>query len=278
MQIGQYNKLVISRITEHGAYLCENNQNKKDEVLLPQKYLDSDMTVGKTVEVFVYTDSEDRPVATTERPFATVGQFAFLQTVQINKIGAFLDWGLQKNLLVPFKEQKMKMFPGGIYLVYVYLDHNSGRVVASAKIDKFLGNVYPEYKRGNKVKILIYGRTPIGYQVIVENRHKGMIYSNEIFTPVEIGEQIDAYVTSVRDDGKIDLTLTAPGTLGRIEIIGQRIIAKLENGEAVPNERSGAEEISRVLECSKKDYKKAVGMLYRERRIEIDENHNISLI
>lgn len=279
IKIGQYNQLKLERFVDFGAYLvADDDQVGKTEVLLPKRYVEPEMKPGDVLKVFVYTDSEDRPVATTETPFATVGEFAFLQTVQINRVGAFMDWGLQKNLLVPFKEQKIKMFPGGIYLVYVYLDYNTGRVVASARIEKYLGNVIPEYKKDEKVKGLVIGHSEIGYQVIVDNLHRGLIYANETFKPIEIGRHLDAYVKNVRDDGKIDLTLTEPGTLGRIEKIADKIMAKLKSGELEVTDNSSPEEIKSIFQCSKKDFKKAIGLLYREHKIAIDDNNKISRV
>lgn len=281
IKTGNYNTLRIERFVEFGAYLVDPTVSPKKpqdkeirEVLLPRRYLSDEMVVGDTLKVFVYTDSEDRPVATTEKPYATVGQFAFLQAAQVNRVGAFLDWGLQKNLLVPFKEQKVKMFPGGIYLVYVYLDQTTGRVVASARIEKFLGNVLPEYVRDEKVSALVIAHPQIGYKVIVDNLHFGMIYANEIYRPLEIGQTIEAYVKNVRrEDGRIDLTLTSPGTLGRVEKIATQIIEALEAGKMHLTDQSSPEAIRDTFQCSKKDFKKAIGNLYRQHRIILDEDH-----
>jgi predicted RNA-binding protein (virulence factor B family) len=225
----------------------------------------------------VYTDSEDRPVATTEVPFAQVGEFAYLQVVEVNRIGAFVDWGLLKHLLVPYSEQKSKMHPGGVYLVYIYLDANTNRVCASAKIHKYLGNAYPEYKHGEKVNVLVYGRTPIGYQVIVDNKHKGMIYENEVYRDIQIEERLKAYVKRVREDGKIDLTLTAPGTAGRINSLSDTIMARLKAGNLTVTDKSSPDDIKAQLHCSKKDFKKTIGALYKEHQIVIAEDGKISL-
>lgn len=279
IEIGKYNNMRINRLVEFGAYLtpadCHHNNRKGDEpeVLLPMRYLTPQMHVGDILSVFIYTDSEDRPVATTETPFAIVGEFAFLQTVQVNRVGAFLDWGLPKNLLVPFKEQKVKMFPGGIYPVYVYLDQTTKRVVASARLEKFLGNVFPEYVRGEKVSALVVSKTEIGFRVIVDNLHYGIIYFNELYQPLDIGCTVTAYVKNVRrDDGKIDLTLQSPGTLGRIDKIGDSILQQLQHGALKVNDHSSPEDIKALLGCSKKDFKKAVGALYREHKIVIEED------
>lgn len=278
IKIGDYNEMRIMRFMDFGAYLSDINGDDKSEVLLPRRYVDEDMCVGDTLKVFVYTDSEDRPVATLEQPYARVGEFAFLQTIQVNRVGAFLDWGLQKNLLVPFKEQKIKMFPGGIYLVYIYLDNNSQRVVASARVEKFLGNVFPEYKKNDEVDALIIGRTSAGYQAIVDNLHRGMIYENETYQPLEIGRHVRAFVKQVREeDGKIDLTVNNPDTLNRIEHIASIIMDTLQRDTSIVNEKASSESIKDTFKCSKKDFKKAVGMLYREHKVIVDDKGIVQL-
>jgi hypothetical protein len=277
IEIGKYNKLRITRFVDFGAYLTNSEVENGLEILIPAKYLDEENVVGDELEVFVYTDSEDRPIATTDIPFAQVGEFAYLQVVEVNRIGAFVDWGLVKNLLVPYSEQKSKMHPGGVYLVYIYLDANTNRVCASAKIDKYLGNAYPEYKRGEKVEVLVYGRTPIGYQVIVDNKHKGMIYANEVYREINVEEHLTAYVKHVREDGKIDLTLTTPGTASRINSLSDLIIELLKAGRLTVNDKSSPEEIKQQLHCSKKDFKKTIGALYKEHQIAIELDGKIVL-
>lgn len=277
INIGKFNKLRVSRFTDFGVYLTDDEVDNPHEVLLPARYVDPDTVVGDEMEVFVYTDSEDRPVAVTERPFACVGQFAYLQAVQVNHVGAFLDWGLPKNVLCPYSEQKIKMHSGGIYLVYLYLDPQSHRVVASAKINKFLGNVYPEYKQGDEVDVLVIGHNEIGYQVIVDNLHRGIIYDNEVYSPLEVETRYKAYVKKVRDDGKIDLTLTAPGTAGRIEIIGEEILNRLADGTFMLTDHSSPEDVKNVLHCSKKDFKKALGHLYKQHKIVIERTGVVNL-
>lgn len=259
----------VCRFSDYGAYLTDDAVDNPAEVLLPGRYVSDDMAVGDMLDVFVYKDSEDRPVAVTEKPFVQAGEFAYLQAVQVNKYGAFLDWGLPKNLLCPFSEQKIKMMPGGIYLVYAYLDAETNRVVATAKIGKYLDNVYPDYKIGQEVQALITGHTDIGYQAIVNNLHRGMIYDNEIYSPLEIENTISAYVKNVREDGKIDLTLTAPGTVGRITKIGEKIVQMLQDGSFTLTDKSSPEDIKALLQCSKKDFKKAIGYLYKSHLITI---------
>ncbi len=268
MKIGNYNTLRVSRTSDYGIYLVDEAGH---EVLLPSRYVTEDMREGSDVEVFVYNDSEDRPVATTERPVATVGEFAFLSVKAVNQIGAFLDWGLMKDLLVPYNQQQDRMTPGRSYPVYIYFDDASKRIVASAKIGRFLGNLYPDLKRGQKVDALIYKRTPIGYACIVDNAFKGMLYSNELFRPVEIGNRLEAFVKGVRDDGKIDLTLNSDAAsrsaslAEKIETYMRRCGGSLDLGD-----HSSPEVIRFRFQCSKKDFKKALGLLLKESKIAKD--------
>lgn len=270
VNIGKYNRLPVAKIVDFGVYLDAGNGV---EILLPARYIDRELKVGDDLEVFIYTDSEDRLIATTEKPFAEVGQFAFLEVVDVNSVGAFLDWGLPKNLLVPFREQKVKMREGGIYPVYVYLDDTTKRIVASAKLDKYLGNVVPDYKRGDEVTALVWQHQPIGYRVIIDNLHSGMIYENELFRNLEVGETVKAFVKNVRDDGKIDLTLSG-NVIERVGKLADRIMehVRLNGGEATISDKSSPEEIQAKFQCSKKDFKKAIGQLFREHRITFTDN------
>ena len=267
IELGKNQDLTVRRIVDFGAYLGKEEDGV--DVLLPARYLPENTKVGDVINVFVYKDSEDRPIATTEKPFARVGEFAFLSVSAVNDIGAFMDWGLPKDLLVPFSEQKVKMRRGGIYPVYVFVDHATGRIVGSSKIEKFLGNVYPDYKPGQEVKALVYEHSEIGYKVIVDNLHRGMIYSNEIYSPIELEETVKAYVKQVRDDGKIDLTLNDK-SVRRTENLSERLLEYLSQpGNAPVSEKMSPEMIAMIFECSKKDFKKAVGHLYKERKIVI---------
>lgn len=276
IETGKIQKLTIGRMVEFGAYLHAEGDSSA-EVLIPARYLPENAAVGDRIEVFVYRDSEDRPVATTERPYALPGEFAYLQVAAVNDTGAFLQWGLPKDLLVPYSEQRSKMRRGGIYLVYIYIDHATGRIVASAKTDKFLGNVFPDYKPGQKVNILVTEHTEIGYKVIVDNLHRGIIYSNEIFKPVEVEQNMSAYVKQVRPDGKIDITLSGPAAR-RTEATAERIIEYLREQRHAPiGDKSDPELISRLFECSKRDFKQAVGHLYKAHIIIIDPEGHIHL-
>ena len=262
VNIGQYNRLAVVKRVDFGVYLDGGNGV---EILLPEKYVESSVNIGDEVDVFIYTDSEDRLIATTERPYAKVGEFAFLQVSQVNEIGAFLDWGISgKDLLVPFSEQKSRMLRGGIYPVYVYLDVATKRVAASTKIDKFLGNKVPRYKRGDNVRALVLRHEDPGYRVIVDNLFKGIIYDSDVYEAIEVGETIDAHVRQVRPDGKIDLS-PGPDAASRVKVLAEKIyyLADAANGTMPLSDSSTPEEIKSVLQCSKKDFKKAVGFLMK---------------
>ena len=265
LKIGKYNTLTVARTADHGVYLTDGAGR---EVLLPNRYVTEEMTPGKELEVFVYTDSDDRPVATTDTPYATADEFAFLQVRDVNSVGAFLDWGLPKDLLVPYSQQKSKMNAGGIYPVYIYLDAASGRVVASAKLEKFLGNVFPDYKPGDKVQALVMEHTPVGYRTIVDNRHWGMIYNSDIERPLEIQETLDCTVKNVREDGKIDLA-PAGRAAAATERLSKQIINELvlAGGKLPFSDSSTPEDIRGAFGCSKKDFKKALGHLYKGGKI-----------
>lgn len=270
LKIGNYNTLKVAREVDFGYYLATDDDR---ELLLPRKYMPEDKGIGDELRVFVYTDSEDRLIATTEVPYAVVGDFAYLQVKDVNNAGAFLDWGIPgKDLLVPYSEQKARMKQGGIYLVYVYLDDASQRVVASAKVEHFVGNVIPEYRQGQRVSALIVEHTPIGYRAIVDNRHWGMIYDNEIFRPLELESTVEAFVKSVRDDNKIDLTLS-DRAVKRVGDLSDRILEAIDaaGGELHITDASTPDEIREAFECSKKDFKKAVGHLYKEKKILLGE-------
>lgn len=270
IKIGNYNRLRVARFVDFGAYLADDSNN---EVLLPARYLPDDAAIGDEIDVFVYNDSEDRPVAVTDHPYACVGEFAFLQVAEVNRFGAFLDWGVPKHLLVPFAEQRVKMEEGGIYPVYVYLDHITNRVVASGKIEKFLGNIIPDYRPGDKVSALVWQHTPLGYKVIVDNLFQGMIYDNEIYAPLEIEQTVTALVKAVREDGKIDLTLGDKAAM-RVAGLADEILDYLDRkgGRITITDSSSPDEIKETFRCSKKDFKKALGKLYKEHKIVISDD------
>ena len=270
IKIGEYNKLTINRFVDFGAYLIDNEDN---EVLLPKRYLSGEEELDDNIEVFVYNDSENRPVATTEHPFATVGQFSLMRVKAVNAIGAFLDWGLvAKDLLVPFGEQRVRMQAGRSYIVYIYLDPSSQRIVASAKLDKFLNKNVPDYYHRQKIDVLITQQQEIGYRVIVDGKHWGMIYNNELYQQVNIGEHHMGFIKQVRDDGKIDVTLAKIEKM-RIDDVAALILDYLqENGGTMTlNDKSTPDEILRTFNCSKKDFKKALGLLYKQHRVTLGD-------
>ncbi len=270
LKIGNYNKLAVSRIVDFGLYLDAGNGQ---EILLPKRYIETLPEPGDLMDVFVYKDSENRLIATTEHPFATVGEFAYMKVKDTNKVGAFLEWGIMKDILVPYREQRSTMVKDGTYLVYIYLDDATKRIVASSKIEKFLGNLIPEYTTGDIVDALIIEHSEIGYRVIVDNLFKGMIYDNEIFSPLKIGQRIKARVKQVRPDGKIDL-YAGETNKNRIDSLSERILDVLKSSGGFINisDKSDPEEIKRTFQCSKKDFKKALGHLYKERKITINKN------
>ncbi len=268
--IGKYNELTVAREVDFGLYLKTDDGA---EVLLPARYVPSGTRVGDRLRVFVYTDSDDRPIATTEVPYATVGEFAYLRVRDVNDTGAFLDWGLTKDLLVPYSQQRSRMRRGGVYLVYVYLDHATMRVVASAKVDKFVGNVIPVFRPGDEVSALVVEHTDIGCKAIVDNLYWGMIYDNEVFRQLEIEDKVRAFVKAVRPDGKIDLTLSDRADR-RVPDLAARIFSSLTaaGGTLAMSDHSSPEQIQALFSCSKKDFKKAIGRLYREGKILIAES------
>jgi predicted RNA-binding protein (virulence factor B family) len=268
-EIGKYNVLKVVKDLDFGLYL--DGGEELGEILLPRRYVPVNCTTGDELEVFIYLDSEDRLIATTEMPEATVGEFAFLKAVEVGKIGAFIDWGLPKDLLVPFREQKAKIEKGKSYVVYVYLDDESGRIAASSKIEKYLDNLPPDYEEGQEVDLMIFDQSDIGYKAIINNAHSGMLYANEVFRNLRRGDKLKGYVKKVREDDKIDLILEKPG-YEKVDAISQSILDKLKkaNGFLDVTDKSPADEISNRFGISKKSFKKAIGALYKQRVIDIE--------
>ena len=270
MNIGEYNELRINRMVDFGAYLIDDDTH---EVLMPKRYLTPEMKVGDVINVFVYNDSENRPVATTEVPKAVVGDFALMRVKAVNKVGAFLDWGLTaKDLLVPFGEQRVDMQAGRSYIVRIYRDEASGRIVASAKLAKFLNHSEPDYYHRQRVEVLVVQRTDLGYRVIINNAHWGQIYQNETYQDVNIGDRLTAYIKQVRPDGKIDVTLAKIEKM-RVDDLADRILDYLKShgGEMALTDKSSPDDINKAFTCSKKDFKKALGLLYKQQRVTLGE-------
>jgi predicted RNA-binding protein (virulence factor B family) len=268
--IGQINRLKVLRRVSIGAYL---DGETLGDILLPNRYL-SDATVeGDEVEVFVYLDSEDRLIATTETPLAKVGDFAFMRVVATSKFGAFLDWGLMKDLLVPFREQTVKMEEDRWYVVYVYLDHETGRIVASAKINKFLDNVSPQYQQGDEVDLLIAAHTDLGYKAVINNLHSGLLYDNQIFRKLNIGQQLKGYINKIREDDKIDLLLEKPGYDKTVSLSGKVLsVIKEAGGFLDVTDKTEPERIVQLFGMSKKNFKMALGALYREHIVSLEKD------
>ncbi|MFW5753208.1 MAG: S1 RNA-binding domain-containing protein [Marinilabiliaceae bacterium] len=274
-QIGQINTLTIKDSSPHGFYL---DGGTLGNILLPARYTPESKKTGDQIKVFIYLDSEDRLVATTETPFAKVGEFALLRASAITQIGAFLDWGLSKDLFVPFREQKQKMKEGQRYLVYVYLDDATKRIAASAKIEKFLDNVSPHFKPGEKVDLTFIEATDIGYKAIINNTHTGLIYKNQASRIYEPGEHASGYIIRIRDDEKIDLS-PEPVGYQAIDGISAQLLEKLNTNRGfLPlTDQSSPEEIQLMLGISKKAFKKAIGALYKQGKIRL-ENDGIQLL
>lgn len=274
LEVGKYNTLTIVKDLDFGVYLDGGNGK---EILLPARYVPKNVKPGDEVEVFIYHDNEGRLIATTARPLAIVGEFKFMEVKSVNNTGAFLEWGLMKDLLVPFKEQKMPMREGRWYLVYIHIDHITGRIVASARVDKFLDNVMPEYTFNQEVDLLIADETDIGYKVIINNLHWGLIYYNEVFRRLEKGEQIKGYIKEVREDEKIDVSLVPLG-YQKIEGLAGVILESLKSqgGYIAVHDKSDPEVIQSLFQCSKKSFKQAVGVLYKQHIITL-ENDGIKL-
>ncbi len=265
IKIGKTNNLKVVKKVDFGLYL---DGGESGEILLPKRYVDESMEVGDELDVFIYCDSEDRLVATTEKPLIEVGEFGLLKAVEVNRVGAFMEWGLQKDLLVPFREQSQEIRVGGSYVVYAFLDNATKRIVGSTKLNKYVGNRIPRYSEGDTVDILAVHKTDLGYKVIVDNLFWGMIYNNDLFDPLSPGDRIPAYVKTVREDGKIDVTLRERGG-ERVFQLANRIMGYLRDagGEMALSDSSSPEEIKAVFQCSKKDFKKALGYLYKKGKI-----------
>ncbi|RMG87178.1 MAG: GntR family transcriptional regulator [Bacteroidetes bacterium] len=271
IETGKYNVLKSVRLSDYGMYLADE---EGQEVLLPNKYVPEDMLIGDEIEVFVYNDSEDRPVATTRKPRLIRGEFGYLKVREVNPVGAFLDWGLEKDLLVPFREQKKDMVAGRSYLVYLYLDEKTNRLVATAKIGRYFETEHIDVREGDEVRLLIAERTDLGVNVIVNNRYRGLIFNDSIHKPLRPGQKTTGWVKQVRPDKKLDITLQPQGYKQVVEPNAQHILEQLHffNGYLDLNDKSDPAEIAERLHMSKKVFKKAIGALYKQRLIRIERD------
>lgn len=265
IKIGEYNTLDILRESEQGLYLADADGN---EVLLPNRYVPEEFKIWEPIDVFVYLDNEERPVAVTDKPYVTVNNFAMLRCNQVTQHGAFLDWGMVKELFCPFKEQAFKMKAGGWYLIYCYLDEESGRLVASSKTNRFLDNKELTVQQFDEVDLIISHPSELGMNVIVNKKHHGLIYKDDIYKELSVGDQLKGIVKKVRHDNKLDITL---GQIGyrNIEPNAEKILHTLEDSDGfLPlTDKSDPNQIKDELEMSKKSFKKAIGSLYKQKLI-----------
>ena len=271
LQIGQYNQLEVLEVGIYGIILDGLDRGR---LLLPRRSVTGNVEVGQSLEVFVFLDAEGDPVPTTDRPAATVGEVAWLEVVEVNEVGAFVDWGLSKDLFIPFAEQQHALGKGRHTLVKIYLD-NQGRLAGSTRIDHWIKDEPGNLKRGEKVRVIVGDKTELGYKAVINHQSWGLLYSNELYQRIRKGQSFDAFVKRVRDDGKIDLSLTQPGfSKGKIEGISEDIIAALqENDGFLPvTDKSPPKEIYTRFKVSKKVFKQAVGALYKARRITLESD------
>jgi predicted RNA-binding protein (virulence factor B family) len=271
IKLGKFNQLEVVKKVDFGVYL---DGGESGEILLPTRYVPEGCEVGEMLNVFIYLDNEERLIATTLTPLVQVGQFAYLEVNWVNQFGAFLNWGLMKDLFVPFREQKMKMQVGRKYIVYVYVDEESYRIVGTAKVDRYLSAETLDYQEGDEVDILIQQKTDLGFKAIIENKYSGLLYDNEIFTQLHTGMRVPAYIKQIREDGKIDLMLQKPG-FEKIDSFADQLLKYInEHGGSISfTDKSDAEEIYNEFGVSKKTFKKGVGELYKKRLIVLAEDH-----
>ena len=268
IRVGEYNELEVIKELDFGIYLREGDI----EILMPTKWVPEGTKIGDFLDVFIFRDSDDRLIATTVKPMATNETFAFLEAKQVNEVGAFLYWGMDKDLFVPFREQAQRMEPGKSYVVFVYVDEETDRLVASSKLSRFIIREDVELREGDIVDLLIFSETDLGYNAIVNDLYSGLIYKNEIFEAIRIGDKMQGFVKRIREDEKIDLSLQKSG-FELVDDVKWRILKLMKEGDGfLPlNDESTPEEIKAKLQISKKAFKKAIGALYRERLVKLTD-------
>lgn len=269
IKLGEYNRLTIVKTVDFGLYLDGGDEG---EILLPSRYVPKDYQIGDELDVFLYLDSEERLVATTEKPLAQVGDFAYLEVAWVNEYGAFLHWGPMKDLFCPFREQKMRMEMGESYIVFVHIDEESYRIVASAKVERYLQKDVPPYVAGDEVDLLIWQKSDLGFKVIIDNRYQGLVYEDQVFKQIHTGDRMRGYISRVREDGKLDVTLQPTG-YEQARVFSDTLLQYLKDHGGVCDlgDKSDAEAIKRRFQVSKKTFKKAVGDLYKRHLITITE-------
>lgn len=278
LKLGDYNTLKIVKRVDFGLYLDGGDEG---EVLLPKRYVSPQMRLGDELQVFIYLDQDERIIATTEKPLAKVNEFAWLEVAWINQYGAFLKWGPMKDLFCPFREQKQRMEQGRCYIVYIKEDEETHRLMATAKVERYLTPCQPTgmeqddplpLKHGTPCNCLVWQKTDLGFKVIVGNRYQGQLYDNQLFQPLHSGNRVTAYIDHIREDGKIDLTLYPTGRQHTLDFAEELLRYLYENdGYCDLSDKSPAELIADRFKVSKKAYKKAVGDLYRRRLIMISD-------
>ncbi len=270
IEIGEFNTLKAIRRTDHGMYLGHTEQ---ETVLLPNRYVPKKLEFGDEITVFVYGDNYNRPVATTLIPFVTLNQFAVLKVKSVENYGAFMDWGIAKDLLVPFSNQYKKFEVGESHMIHLYMDDVSERLVGSAKISSFLMTEIITVKVGDEVNLMAYEKSDIGVSVIVNNMHRGLIYNDEIFHEIKLGDKFKGYVSKIRDDFKIDISLNKFG-YKKVEPNTEKILQYLQDndGKMAFTDKSDPTEIHNTFGMSKKVFKKVIGALYKQRIISINPN------
>lgn len=270
IKLGKYNQLEVVKKVDFGIYL---NGGDDGEILLPTRYVPDGCKPGDMLNVFIYLDNEERLIATTLQPLAQVDEFACLEVAWVNEYGAFLDWGLMKDLFVPFREQKLKMQKGRSYVVHVHVDEESYRIMASAKVERYLSKEMPSYAIGQELEVMVWQSTDLGFKVIVDNQFSGMLYRNEVFQPLKPGMKLQAFVKQIREDGKLDMSLHKGGPKD-VKSFSDTLLDYIKENEGYTpfNDKSDAEEIYATFGVSKKVFKKAVGDLYKKRLIVLETN------
>ena len=269
IKLGDYNRLTIVKEVDFGIYLDGGDEG---EILLPKRYVPENCKPGDELEVFLYLDQDERLIATTQHPLAKVGEFACLEVAWVNQYGAFLNWGLMKDLFCPFHEQKQRMEIGNRYVVAVFIDEESYRIAASAKVEHFFATDFPPYQPGEKVDLLVWQTTDLGFKVIIDHAYPGLVYRSQVFKSIRIGDSLQGYIMGVRPDGKIDVSLQPHGrqqTTDFAETLLQYL--KDHDGFCELGDKSDAQDIKHRFEVSKKVYKKAIGDLYRRRLITLED-------
>ena len=269
LRMGQYNRLKVIKQLDFGIYL----DGYEDEILVPKQYVPADIQIGDFLDVFIYRDSEDRAIGTTLEPYGTVGEFVYLTVTMVTSLGVFMDWGLPKDLFIPFKQQRDNMLLGKSFLIFIHLDTKTDRIVGSAKIERFLEEDISELSEGMQVDILPYEYTDMGIKALINQRHLGVLYRDEVFKNIELGKPTVGYIKKIREDQKIDLALLEQ-SYNRIEGSKSDLYTQLQEAQGfLPfTDKSAPELIYKTFGMSKKDFKKAVGGLLKERKIELKDD------